>query len=176
MPVTVTVGENSYITVTDADVYFNERLFPDAWLSATVDQKAQSLIMATKKIDRQYIRGIKADLEQTLEFPRSIYSNSRGINPFYNPLKTSIQTTPGWITETEASQEVKDATCEEAIAILQAGASAQKRIQLQQQGVKSFSLGNLSETFTGGVTGQKLLSIEATQLLQPYLSGGAVVV
>jgi hypothetical protein len=172
----ITVGENSYINVADADSYFADRLFSDEWTNATAGQKEQGLKMATKKIDRQQIRGIKADDTQSLEFPRALYSNSKSVNPFYDPLKNSIETTPGWVVETAVTQEVKDATCEEAMSILQGGKQARKRAQLQAQGVKSFILGSLSESFAGGSQGNQLISVEAQELLQPYLSGGRHIV
>lgn len=174
MPAEITVGTNSYISVTDATSYFDERLYSTSWSSADAGDQSKALIMATKKIDRLKIRGVKADVDQTLEFPRALYANGEtfeapivGMRHHYGP---------GWVAETEVSQDVLDAACEEAIALLAGGSKANQRATLQAEGVKSFSIGKLSETFRTGVSSERLLSLEAKQLLQRYLSGGAVIV
>lgn len=148
------IGENSYVDVTEADAYFVDRLYSDVWGNAVQQDKERALIMATKKIDRQPLRGIKADPSQKLQFPRAMYSYDSG----------------GLIVETEISQAVKDATCEEALAILQ---GIPKRIELQQQGVKAFTMSDVSETYTGSL--KKLLSQEAIELLAPYLAGSVAI-
>jgi hypothetical protein len=129
-----------------------------------------ALISATKKIDRQVYRGVKAVTTQTLQFPRALY-----VDDAYNRnIGLTIDNVhgEGWYVETAVAQAVKEACCEEAIAILKAGADANKRAELQAQGVKSYSVGNLSETFTGqSISGQKLLSLEAKDLLRPYIGG-----
>lgn len=174
MPVTITVGTNSYISVADATTYFSERLYSTAWTGAAADDMAKALIMATRKIDRQKIRGIKAVDTQTLEFPRALYSY-QDIDP--QPIVGAhFDYGPGWVVEKEVSQDVLDSVCEEAMALLAGGSTANQRAELQAQGVKSFSIGKLSETFRTGVNAERLLSLEAKQLLQRYLSGGAVIV
>lgn len=174
MPVTVTVGTNSYISVADATAYFSERLYASAWTGANADDQAKALIMATKRIDRQKIRGIKAVSNQTLEFPRTVYAYG---DTFPQPVVGAhYEYGPGWIVEDEVSQDVLDAVCEEALALLAGGATAKQRAELQAQGVKSFSIGKLSETFVVGTSGERIQSPEAKQLLQRYLSGGAVIV
>jgi len=70
--------------------------------------------------------------------------------------------------DTEVPEAVKEACCEEALAILESGNS--QRRKLQQEGVQSFSLGNMSETFAAGA-GKGLLSQEAKELLRPWLLG-----
>ena len=161
MSVTLTVGTNSYISVEDASSYFGERLFADTWTNAVADDKAKALIMASKKIDRQTLRGKKADADQVMEFPRAMYS--------YEP--TQYDYGPGWYIQSAVPQEVLDATCEEALALLAYGSS--KRIMLQNQGVRSFSIGGMSEALSGSP--KKLLSTEAIELLLPYIGGGVVI-
>lgn len=175
MPVDIVVGENSYISLTDASTYFGGRLFADPWTNASEDDKAKALIMATKKIDRQALTGRKAATNQKLQFPRSIYSYNRDnwFNSYYVTEEGHkyISNTQGWITETEVSQNVLDAVCEEALALLQNGNS--KRIELQRQGVKSFNLGGMSETLSGNII--RLLSQEAKEFLQPYIAGSVAI-
>ncbi len=156
MAVNLIVGTNSYVSLEDANTYFNERLYAEAWTSETDDdKKARALITATRKIDRLIIKGVKADSDQTLQFPRSIYSEDTKL----------------WVEESEVSQSVKDAVCEEALALLK---GIPKRVELQAQGVKSFSLGSLSENYGSGKI-VKLISQEARELLQPYIAGSVYI-
>lgn len=152
----IEIGINSYIDVPDADLYFDNRLYSDAWINATSDDKAKALIMATQRIDRQPWKGIKVDSSQKLAFPRIMYSEDY----------------KGWVSESEVSQNVKDACCEEALAILEIGNS--KRIKLQQQGVKSMTIDKVSETYKGNP--MNLLSQEARELLKPYFIGSCVII
>ena len=174
MPVTITIGTNSYISVADATTYFSERLYSTAFTGAAADDQAKALIMATKKIDRMQIRGVKAVADQTLEFPRALYAHGEGYEAPIVGMRHLHGA--GWVVETEVSQDVLDAVCEEAMALLAGGSTANQRAELQAQGVKAFSIGKLSETFKTGISGERLLSLEAKQLLQRYLSGGAVIV
>jgi hypothetical protein len=66
----------------------------------------------------------------------------------------------------EVPQAVKDATCEEALALLERGNS--QRRKLQAEGVVSMNIGGLGETYAVG-SGKGLLSQEAKELLRPWL-------
>ena len=61
MPITLTVGTNTYISAADAEIYFDTRLFADTWTAASADDKAKALIMATKALDRLTLKGRKKD-------------------------------------------------------------------------------------------------------------------
>lgn len=174
----ITVGTDTYVLVTDADAYFEKRLFVEAWETADTATKEKALMMATAKIDMQPLRGRKATLEQELQFPRSIHVDTAYpyTNPYYDPLKGNTPVYPAWYTEEEVSRDVVYATCEEALAILKGAETANQRAELQRQGVSTFRLGNLSESFTGGSTGYRLLSVEAAQLLSRYLGGSRSIV
>ena len=96
MAIDIIIGTNSYISVADADIYFNERLFSEEWTNSVTDNKAKALIMATKKIDNLRLRGMKANQEQTLQFPRAIYSNIvvKVVKTFFYPCIRWISTPP----------------------------------------------------------------------------------
>ena len=132
----------SYCTTEYADEYFKNRLHAEVWEQADESTKEKALKQATRAIDRQPLRGRKTNPEQELAFPRH--------------------------PDTEIPEAVKEACCEEALAILEIGNS--QRRKLQQEGVQSFSLGNMSETFAAGA-GKGLLSQEAKELLRPWLLG-----
>ena len=136
----------SYVNLTEANEYFSDRLHADAWAEASDADKEKALATATKAIDRMPLIGRKAVSEQTLAFPRH--------------------------PDTEVPVAVKDACCEEALAILKSGNS--QRRKLQQEGVQSFTLGNMSETYVAGAS-RGLLSQEARELLRPWLLGAVMI-
>lgn len=48
---------NSYVTVAEADAFFDERLNVTAWTGADADDQARALISATRRIDQEQFRG-----------------------------------------------------------------------------------------------------------------------
>ena len=132
----------SYCTTEYANEYFSGRLHAEVWEQADESAKEKALQQATRAIDRQHLNGRKATDTQELAFPR--------------------------YPDTEIPEAVKEACCEEALALLERGNS--QRRKLQQEGVQSFTLGNMSESYTAGA-GRGLLSQEAKELLRPWLIG-----
>jgi len=141
------IGIESYVTVEEANEYFAGRLHAESWGETSDADKEKALKQATKEIDRQLLKGRKATDTQELAFPR--------------------------YPDTEVPEAVKEACCEIALALLERGNS--QRRKLQQEGVQSFSLGNMSETYTPGA-GRGLLSQEAKELLRPWLLGGVNII
>lgn len=175
----ITVGENSYLTIAEADTYMTENYVSTStelvtWNALTDGDKEIHLKNATKRIDRQIIRGIKAVDSQTLEFPRAIKSNC---NYYYDTNVTGVNVNRyyGYIVEEEVAERVKDAQVEEAMSLSVEGTSVSNRSKLQQQGVKSFTLGDLSETYGSGLSSSynstKFISNTAKELMKYYLAG-----
>lgn len=142
----ITVGENSYIDINGADEYFAGRLHAESWGETSDAYKEKALKQATKEIDRQPLTGRKTADDQALAFPR--------------------------YPDEEVPEAVKEACCEVALALLERGNS--QRRKLQQEGVQSFTLGNMSETYAASA-GKGLLSQEAKELLRPWLLGGVFI-
>jgi hypothetical protein len=136
----------SYCTIEYADEYFSGRLHAERWGETSDADKEKALRQATKEIDRQQLRGRKVNSGQALAFPR--------------------------YPDTEVPEAVKEACCEEALALLESGNS--QRRKLQQEGVQSFTAGNISETYMPGA-GKGLLSQEAKELLRPWLLGSVFI-
>jgi hypothetical protein len=68
----LTKGDNSYVTVAEADAYFNDRLDVAAWSEETDElQKARALITATSILDNLEWTGAAVSVDQSLAFPRS---------------------------------------------------------------------------------------------------------
>ena len=136
----------SYCTIEEANEYFAGRLHAESWLEADDSTKEKALKQATRTIDRQPLKGRKTETSQTLAFPR--------------------------YPDAEIPHNVKEACCEEALALLERGNS--QRRTLQQEGVQSFTLGNMSESYAAGA-GKGLLSQEAKELLRPWLIGAVMI-
>jgi len=137
----------SYVSLAEANEYFSNRLHADAWADVSDADKEKALAMATKAIDRQPLSGRKTDLAQEMAFPR--------------------------YPDVDVPEAVKEACCEVALALIERGNS--QRRKLQQEGVQSFSLGNMSETYAPGA-GRGLLSQEAKELLRPWLLGAVMII
>jgi hypothetical protein len=96
------IEDNAYLTVIDADAYFEDRLNTAVWDDTTPENKSASLIQATKAIETNKFLGARYDTAQKLSFPRSgIYIDNILIDATIVP------------------QDVKDAVCEYAIVMLQ---------------------------------------------------------
>ena len=138
----------SYLTVQEA----NERIsafLPStdalraAWEALSDEDKQSCIFRATARIDTLPYTGAPACAKQDGAFPR-------------------------W-GESELSEEVKTAVALEACACCDAEADI--RATLQAQGVKSFSVGSLSESYKVSSGGGGLYHPTAQQLLSKYLMG-----
>lgn len=98
---TITAGANSYVSLAEANAYFDNR--PDSdWTGATDDAKKTALIKATDYLLERFRnrwKGLRIDPTQTLDWPR------REVYPevYYDDLDYEIPSTT-------IPQEVKDAT------------------------------------------------------------------
>lgn len=97
-------SDNSYLTIEEANTYFAGRLGSDIWTELSETQKEQALITATKRIDMLPFIGYKCSPSQPLQFPRFFVDFSYALD-FY--------------TTAVVPQQVKDATAEEALTLVQ---------------------------------------------------------
>ena len=134
----------SYATLAEAQTYFNSRLESDDWDDASESDKTKALVTATKAIDRLNYLGSKNDSDQTRQFPR--YDDS------------------------SVPQDIKDATCEEAIMLV-GGAT----ISLEREAAKmsSQTFGAVKSVFDTDMASihlsAGLVSSVALDILKPYL-------
>ena len=68
---------NSYVTLTEANSYFETVPDSSTWTNKTDDQKNRSLIAATRWIDTFVFQGDRCDENQALKFPRTNYQVDR---------------------------------------------------------------------------------------------------
>jgi len=64
---------NSYVTLAEANTYFETVPDSTTWDDKTVDQKNRALIAATRWIDSFVFFGDRCDQNQALKFPRNNY-------------------------------------------------------------------------------------------------------
>ena len=64
---------NSYVTLAEADTYFETVPDSTAWDNKTDDQKNRALISATRSIDSLNYYGDRCDEDQALKWPRNNY-------------------------------------------------------------------------------------------------------
>ena len=64
---------NSYVTLTEANTYFEPVPDSSTWTNKTDDQKNRALISATRWIDSFVFYGDRCDDGQALKFPRNNY-------------------------------------------------------------------------------------------------------
>ena len=68
---TLVVGTNSYVDVSDTDAYFADAIHSGSWDSADADTQSRALVTATRMLDRQLWKGTKTSSSQALEWPRT---------------------------------------------------------------------------------------------------------
>ena len=165
----ITVNVDSYISLADAQLYLNKyHLSTNAYLvswNALTDDDCEVLLRAAAQIiDRQPFVGFKSLTTQAMEFPRAIYTEISTSQMLLNNMFWSED----WYLQPSVPDVVKYAQCEIALQLAQ---GADSRVEMQRAGVKSFSLGKLSETYSN--TSNDIPSYEAKQLLAPFKLGGA---
>ena len=152
-----------YGSIEQADSYIATHYSPKSavrkrWESLSDDEKTVFLTNAFEAIEALPFRGRKAAPEQTAAFPRLPYQYGK--------------------TDEGAPQRVKSAETELALWLSDENKreSSEKRSQLIADGVKSFSIGDLSESYGEPQKGSQTFSAQsctkAMELLTPYLSGG----
>ena len=135
-----TVGganSNSYITVAEADSYFEGMLHTNVWTGMTTAEKVASLVWATRLIDNLFIwYGAKETLEQKLDFPRvGIVSRDNAVTIGYDYV----------VGDFILPEELKNAVCELAILLK----STDRTLESDTKGIKSLGVGSIKLQFEG---------------------------
>ncbi len=139
---TIEIYKNSFITLDDAELYFNERFNSEKWYSVSEEDKDKLLVTASKKINRYDFLGEKKASEQPMEFPRNY------------PLP----------------QDIKDAVCEEAISLIENPNNP--HLENQRFGIQSISLGAGSVSYRDKGNFGDLCSSVAMELVTKWVKKG----
>jgi hypothetical protein len=176
--VELVVGENTYVTLAEAESYMARRLGTDAWDGSDQNERSAALSMAARTIDAQPLRGRKYDMAQALQFPRVLWVGGSGCPyPSEHERYSSMTRLAGFTGTNEVDSRVKDAQCEEALALLQYFALQDSlTLSPQERGVVQVSIGSFSETYDPALVAEisrrstKIRSAMALALLQPWLA------
>lgn len=146
---------DSYVTLAEADLYATS-IYPETkWGSLAAEERELRLVLACEQLEALPFVGRKRRNGQPLAFPRHPEST----------VPSSIKT---------AQMELALLPLREDAASTQADAA--QRVSLQRQGVTSFSLGDLSESYgaSAGLSADFpfLLDAKISGLLRRFLSGG----
>ena len=179
MAIDATVGgenSNSYVTLAEAETFFADRLRVDAWSGASSADKERALLTACRYIEACRIRvhrrpyGYPGEPPDVMGRPYDPLAPSDADQALSFPRKKDTDNDGNYAIP----KRVKDAQCEEALALLARGAEQERRRALQAAGVTSFSVDGLSESYGASTAGHPLESAEARALLVPFVDKGGV--
>ena len=83
---------NSYVTLAEANSYFETVPDSSTWTNKTDDQKNRALISATREIDNLVFYGDRCDEDQALKFPRTNYQVDRVCLLYTSPSPRDLST------------------------------------------------------------------------------------
>jgi hypothetical protein len=156
-----TVGgedSNTYITLADANTYFESRLYGTTWTSATDDNKNRSLAMATRMLDDLFVfQGDKLTCAQALRWTRSGVYDIDGCYVATDAIPTPIE----------------EATCEQALELLKSDVTTQPELlakgfkkakvgPLEVEADLSFQPASMSKNATNAIVGAGLGSLKSS--------------
>jgi len=111
-------GANTYISLADAETYFEGRLNKSVWSSASDVDKNAGLVQAARILD-EYVRwiGWVTDTDQAMQWPRAgIFYN--GYGEYYASWDITLSTSVYSIDDDDIPDEIKNAQCELAFVLL----------------------------------------------------------
>ena len=123
------LNTNSYVTIADADTYFETRIDSAEWETADDETKEQALVTATQLIDERHWIGAAVSSSQALAWPRK--------NAIYYDPRMGQQIT---VANNEVPSQVKIAVYEQALHLVQNEDLLAQKIQT----FESISVGSIS--------------------------------
>jgi len=131
------LNTNSYVSIADADTYFETRIDSANWVDAEDEIKEQALVTATALIDDNSWIGSAVSSSQALAWPRK--------NAIYNDDRLGLQIT---IADSEIPSRVKTAVYEQALHLI----DNEDVLMGQSQTFESISVGSISLSDSNGDT------------------------
>ena len=134
----------SYLTISEAQTYFNTRLHTQPWDCAIDDEKTKALAMSTKIIDRLNYEGEKTNEAQVNQFPRD--------------------------ADIDVPQDIKDATAEIALSLLD---GVDPELEFENLAMITQQYGTIKSTYDRSINQEYKMagvpSMTAWRMLKPYL-------
>lgn len=153
------LNTNSYVTVDNADSYFETRIDSAAWFDASDEIKDQALVTATQIVDDNAWIGSAVSLSQALAWPRkyAIYYDQR--------LGSEVS-----FSTTEIPERVKTAVYEQALHLV----NNEDLLAGTTQTFESISIGNISISDSNNdVARVPMKPLRVMQLIKPLLKAGS---
>jgi hypothetical protein len=154
--ITATVGAddaNSFVTLAEANTYFNARPDGACWSPAGAPEQQRALVYAGKQLNAMKWYGMRVDSEQAMAWPRAYVPIPDG----YTYFDTDV-----------IPQQVKDAQCELALSVIEDGIDAGSG---SADGVTSFAGSGISVQYgKAGAAGSAARS-RVDQLLAGLTAG-----
>lgn len=145
---TLELYKNTFVTLEEAEAYFDERFGSEKWFDKDLTDKTkeQLLVTASKKISSFDFVGSALEPGQPMAFPRDY----------------------------EMPQDVKDAVCEEAYSMLNQEVSVHKKNQEANISSISLGVGSVSYNSTASAVGEDsvLDSKAALNLVKKWVKKG----
>lgn len=152
------LNTNSYVTVAEADTYFETRIDANEFTSASDDLKEEALVTATQLIDNRAWIGIAVSSSQALAWPRKQAT-------YYDPRMGQDIT----IADTVLPSQVKIAVYEQALHLLQ----NEDLLAQKTQTFESISVGSISLSDSNGdVSRTSITPSIVLKPLRPLISRG----
>jgi hypothetical protein len=174
VPISGAYVNASYVTVEDAENYFEFRLHASAWEDAENDDKCRALVTATRLIDRLNFAGLRTADYNRLQPINWLIPQPRTLDPSSLPGQNFEFPRNGSVT---IPQDIVDAACEIALALLD---GVDPELEMQGLGTVSQRFAAAGTTFD---TSQARMafrhgipSFKAWNLLTPYLADPTEVV
>lgn len=156
----------AYVTVDEAKTYFAGRLNTAPFMASPPEQQAAALEQATRDLDRLRWRGQKADPNQPNAWPR--------VFP-----RTTSDYGAIWASEAITPQEIKDATCEQALFLLSLTPYEWERRRQHVLGMVGGSVGSANEYSALALVQEAQrrppMSPEALALVRRWLAGAVTI-
>jgi len=147
----ITKGTNSFVNLSEANSYFEDRLDVAAWNNAECEYKEQALVTASLTLDQMRWKGSVVSATQALAFPRrdgSFKDHSRGLSLTFDANYTFSTTDE---TETSLKRDIRlirRATYELAYHLLNNDGLLDSTGEIKEVGVGSISLGDIKNAST----------------------------
>jgi hypothetical protein len=126
---------NSYLTLAEAETYFESRLHTSTWDNAVTVIKNEAIVMATRVIDQMYDwANYQTEEEQALQWPRDGMLAANEME---------------YIDDDVIPNELKNAVCELSIALIAEDITLDNDVEVQ--GLTSLRAGPVSMAFKTGV-------------------------
>jgi len=153
------LGTNTYVTMAEADAYFDTRIDAGAWINADADDHESALVTATLLLDENQFIGVAVSSTQSLAWPRK--------DAIYFDPKLGMEKS---VTTDTYPKRVKVATFEMALHLL----TNENLLDNKTQTFERIKVGSIEiEDSTKDVLKIPVLPLRIKKLLSPLLVNGS---